>query len=104
MGGSTLPRALASLALTIVLLLLCLLSPRPQLTLELPHQSSDSPSEYRPGVSGQVQAVRKARVRAECQDHAGHHGTPFYASKFHPASLTLGEEEGLAWSRVDKVV
>jgi len=89
-------------------LALCLISRPPPLTLQLPRQTDGDLAEYTGSLTGdQVQAMRKAAVRAECLNHAGQGAmtpmNPFYASKFFPASLTLAEEEGLAWCRVGKV-
>ena len=102
---SSYTKLLGCLALTSVLVL-SLLSRPPPLLLQLPHQTAVH--EYTSlATPEQVQAVRRATVRAECADHAGHGilkpMNPYYASKFYPASLTLAEEEGLAWCRVGKV-
>jgi len=99
-------RVLAVASITAVLAL-CLISRPPSLTLQLPRQTDGDLGEYTGSTTGdQVQAMRRAAVRSECLNHAGHGVmtpmNPFFASKFFPASLTLAEEEGLAWCRVGK--
>ena len=55
----------------------------------------------------QVMAARRSLVLETCMEYVGHGvqrpSNPYFATKFFPASLTLGEEEGLAWCRVGKV-
>ena len=52
-------------------------------------------------------AARRSLVLETCMEYVGHGvqrpSNPYFATKFFPASLTLGEEEGLAWCRVGKV-
>jgi len=101
-------RRIVAIASITAVLALCLLSRSPSLILQLPRQTDGELAEYDGSLTGdQVQAMRKAAVRTECLNHAGHGVmtpmNPFFASKFFPASLTLAEEEGLAWCRVGKV-
>ena len=46
-------------------------------------------------------------MREACLARAGHGAltpmNPYFATKFFPASLTLAEEEGIAWCRIGKV-
>ena len=46
-------------------------------------------------------------VRDSCISRSGHGVltpmNPYFATKFFPASLTLAEEEGIAWCRIGKV-
>ena len=99
-------RQVVGVAAITLVLLICLLPGPPTTPLLLTPQAPLV--EYTGRTTGeQVQAARRAAVRAECRDHAGH-GTlvpmnPYFASKFYPASLTLAEEEGLAWCRVGNV-
>ena len=55
----------------------------------------------------QVMAARRSLVLETCMEYVGHGvqrpSNPYFATKFFPSSLTLGEEEGLAWCRVGKV-
>ena len=71
-------------------------------------RGSAQPSEYSVWSDGeQVQVVRRGRVRDSCVSRAGHGVltpmNPYFATKFFPASLTLAEEEGIAWCRIGKV-
>ena len=63
---------------------------------------SVQPSDYTLCSDGdQVQVVRRARLRDSCVSRQGHGVltpmNPYFATKFFPASLTLAEEEGIAW-------
>jgi chondroitin 4-sulfotransferase 11 len=93
---------LACPALCLVLCVVWLLRPPPPALL-LGRQGA--PAEYTGRTTGdEVQAARRAAIRTECQAHAGHGAiapmNPFYPSRFYPGSLTVAEEEGLAWCRV----
>jgi hypothetical protein len=52
-------------------------------------------------------AARRSLVLETCMEYIGHGvqrpSNPYYPSKFFPSSLTLGQEEGLAWCRLGKV-
>jgi hypothetical protein len=52
-------------------------------------------------------AARRSLVLETCMEYIGHGvqrpSNPYYPTKFFPSSLTLGQEEGLAWCRLGKV-
>ena len=73
----------------------------------LPAQEASEEYQRSYNDGDQVQLSRRSQLIQSCLWRSGHAVmkpmSPYFASKFFPASLTLAEEEGIGWCRIGKV-